>query len=563
MKETRRSGDEKIYLNCVGMVNCLGSTPGEIYDRLMQADRSGFVRDTGSVPGQALYKGEYRGELPSLPREHAAYECRNNQLILAALLQIEGHIRAAVETYGAARVGVVVGSSTSGIREGEEAVMELRRSGAFPSSFHLEKQGMGFPAEFIHAYLGLGGPAYTISTACTSSAVAMVSARALLRSGQCHAVITGGSDALCRLTLNGFFSLDSLSRSVCNPMSRDRDGITIGEGCALFLMTREGPGIRFMGAGSSSDAYHISAPEPDGQGAEIAMRAALQDASVEPSEVIYVNLHGTATLQNDAMESKAVSRVFGTDTACSSTKAFTGHTLGAAGATEAAICWMLLDRADGEICLPPQGGDGQPDETLPCLRLTGERHHVPFQASRYILSNSFAFGGNNCSILLGKDPRPEGRPRCFAVRDVVPHGDSMLLLHSITAYSEQHAESLASIDANNPFFDATRRAVPVWIGYEYMAQTMAAYSGIKARLQSIPVRPGFFLGNRSAVCHVPFFEEGWRLRTMVVCQWETGELGSFECRIEDAASGRCLMEAEVSAYLPPDLSAVRRRLHAS
>jgi len=253
------------------------------------------------------------------------------------------------------------------------------------------------PSIFLLRHLGLGGPAYTISTACTSSAKAFQSARNLLRHGFCDVVLVGGADSLCHLTVNGFSALDSTTATLTNPMSRNRNGINIGEGAALFVMTKEESGIELLGVGESSDAHHISAPHPEGHGAEMAMRAALADAGLTANTIAYLNLHATATPKNDEMESRAVARVFPNSVAASGTKPMTGHTLGAAGATELAFCWLALQ--DGR--LPPHIWDGEADSDLPTVNLAGIGQRFSQTAARVCMSNSFAFGGSNASLLIG------------------------------------------------------------------------------------------------------------------------------------------------------------------
>ncbi|MGZ4960458.1 MAG: beta-ketoacyl synthase N-terminal-like domain-containing protein, partial [Methylomonas sp.] len=244
------------------------------------------------------------------------------------------------------------------------------------------------------------GPAYTISTTCSSSANALASARRLLRLGVCDAVVVGGADALCGTTLQGFSSLAAVSSTHCNPFSKNRDGTIIGEGAALFLMSKRPSPIALLGVGASSDAYHISAPRPDGSGAFLAMQAALQDAGLPPEEINYINLHGTATPQNDAMESRAVGRLFGGNTPCGSSKPVTGHCLGAAGAIEAGLCWLLLSELNLEKQLPPHLWDGEADPELEPLDFVPLANDGP-NSLQYCLSNSFSFGGNNVSLLIG------------------------------------------------------------------------------------------------------------------------------------------------------------------
>jgi 3-oxoacyl-[acyl-carrier-protein] synthase I len=292
----------------------------------------------------------------------------------------------------------VIGTSTSGIAAGEDAIDALHRDGRFPAGFHYRQQEIGMAAEFAARYLGLRGVRYTISTACSSSASAFASAKRLLASGRCDAVVVGGADSLCRLTLNGFDALEALSPELCNPFSANRKGLNIGEGAAVFLMTRSPAAVRLYGIGESSDGYHMSAPDPEGRGAEVAIRAALAQAALAPSGVGYVNLHGTATQKNDEMESRVVARLFGAETPCGSTKSLIGHTLGAAGAQELGLCWLVLNAANERQRLPTHLWDGIPDPQLPEINLVGRDNS--WERGVFI-SNSFAFGGSNTAVAIG------------------------------------------------------------------------------------------------------------------------------------------------------------------
>jgi 3-oxoacyl-[acyl-carrier-protein] synthase-1 len=225
----------------------------------------------------------------------------------------------------------------------------------------------------------------------------LATARRWLRLGACDAVLAGGVDSLCRFTVQGFAALGAVSLEPCRPFGEGRSGINIGEAAAFTLVTLEEGPIRLAGCGESSDAYNVSAPLPQGEGAEAAMRLALADAGCEPAAVGYLNLHGTATAQNDAMEAAATLRVFPEGIACSSTKPLTGHTLGAAGALEAAICWHLLSGA-AERSLPPNWTRGPVDPALAGLRLVRPGQAAP--GLKRALSNSFGFGGSNLSLLL-------------------------------------------------------------------------------------------------------------------------------------------------------------------
>ncbi len=387
-----------MYLNDLGMICALGEDKASVLANLSDG--------RGAAPARwlATTVPAYRvgSELPLVPRHLRDYDCRANRLLLAALQQIESTLMDLIGRYGAERTGVVIGTSTSGIAEGERAIATLQQTGGLPETYHYKQQELGAPAEFLAQHLGLLGPALTFSTTCSSSANAMAAARRLLRLNACDLVLAGGADALCGTTLMGFKALELISKSRrCNPFSRNRDGILIGEGAALFLMSREVAPIALLGVGASSDACHISAPDPDGAGAFMAMAGALRDAGEPAQAVDYINLHGTGTRQNDAAEGRAVWRLFGEGVPCGSSKGGTGHCLGAAGAIEAGVCWLTLSDLNPERRLPPHLWDGESDPELPPLTFVkkGDRSVKPFQ---YCLSNSFAFGGNNVSLLLGR-----------------------------------------------------------------------------------------------------------------------------------------------------------------
>lgn len=388
------------YLSALGIVNALGSGKQQVLENFLAGDQSGMVKRDGWMLNQSCYVGEVNAVLPEIPEQWRKFRCRNNQLLLAAYEQIQDEIHAVIATYGKNRVAVVLGSSTSGIREGEKALQHFKLTGEQLESYHYKQQEIGSPAEFLAGYLNLTNAAYTVSTACSSSAKAFLSAQNLLAIGVCDAVIVGGVDSLCQLTVSGFHALSSVSSKICNPFSVNRDGINIGEAAALFLMTREPAAIKLCAVGESSDAHHISAPHPEGEGAERAMRAALASASLSASQIDYVNLHGTATPKNDAMESKAINRVFGSSLPCSSTKSLVGHTLGAAGATEAGLAWLLLSELNAQKILPKQVWDGCMDPALADIGLLTQDQSFANNAVRRILSNSFAFGGSNASVIL-------------------------------------------------------------------------------------------------------------------------------------------------------------------
>ena len=395
------------YLNALGVICSLGRNKDEVARHLFAGDCSGMRSEAGWVAERSLPVGAVRGELVAIPAELSRQHTRNNQLLLEAALQIRQDIDQAIQTYGRDRIGIVLGTSTSGIEEASQGLAHYIREQQFPPQYDYQQQELGAPANFLADWLQLSGPAYVISTACTSSARALMSAQRLLDLGVCDAVLCGGVDSLCKLTLNGFSALEAVSEQRCNPFSVNRNGINIGEAAALFLMTKragEKPSVALLGSGASSDAHHISAPEPSGRGALQAMRKALSRASLQPQQIAYLNLHGTATQHNDAMESQAVATLFPAGVPCSSTKPMTGHTLGAAGALEAAFCWLSLSADNQTHTLPPHVWDGQPDPQLPALNWVTPADRLASIAPRYLMSNSFAFGGNNVSLIIGDAP---------------------------------------------------------------------------------------------------------------------------------------------------------------
>lgn len=399
----------KVYLSQLGLICALGSGVADVRAALMNPESaSGLTATDRYSPGRVLRVGEVSQTLPEVGHLPAAYRTRNNAMALAALAQIRPVVDEAIARYGADRVAVVLGTSTSGLPEGEAARAQFERDQTWPEGFTYAQQELGNLAECLALELGLTGLAHVISTACSSGAKALASGARLLNAGLADAVIAGGCDVLGAFTVAGFSALESVSPEVCQPLSVHRCGINLGEGAALFLMSREPAAVCLAGWGETSDAHHMSAPDPSGQGAMRAMRAALDRAGVRPEQIDYLNLHGTATPHNDAMESLAVAEVLGTQVPVSSTKPLTGHTLAAAGAIEAAFAWLtLVDNPQG--VLPPHCWDGHADPALPALNVVpafnqGASHAPCFQlgrAPRYVMSNSFAFGGSNATLLLG------------------------------------------------------------------------------------------------------------------------------------------------------------------
>ena len=392
----------RVYLNDLGIVCALGEGTAQVRQALFAFDAPGGVAISEAMtPGRPIAIGHIKHPLPDISDRPLPLHGRNNALLAAAFAQIRDASDRAIARYGADRVAVILGTSTSGIGEAEQALPHWQDSGQWPAGFHYSQQEIGAPSRFLVHESGARGPSWTISTACSSSAKALASAARLLQAGIVDAVIAGGADSLCRFTIEGFTALESVSAERCNPFSRNRNGINIGEGAALFLMTREPGPVHLAGWGESSDAHHISAPEPQGTGAITAIQQALSRAGIDAQQLDYVNLHGTATRQNDAMESLAAMAIFGGGVPVSSTKPLTGHTLGAAGAIEAGLCWLsMVDNPDA--LLPPHWWDGEADPELPLLHLVQPGERAP-QPLRHVLSQSFAFGGSNAALLFGVD----------------------------------------------------------------------------------------------------------------------------------------------------------------
>ncbi|HWS39656.1 MAG TPA: beta-ketoacyl-ACP synthase [Arenimonas sp.] len=383
------------YLNHLGLITPIGNNAEQVHHAVLNGQR-GLTPSSAGLSSIASYVGAIQDELPNIPDTYTQYSSRNNRLLLAAALQLESEIVATIEKYGAHRVAIILGTSTSGISDTESAIKQLHINNKLPAEFNYHIQEMADPARFLADYFKITGPAYVISTACSSSALALMSAKRLLQLNLADTVICGGVDSLCQTTLHGFASLEAISATPCNPFSANRKGINIGEAAVLFIMSHEPSTVALVGCAASSDAHHISAPDPDGKGAIDAMKKALCSANISPDKIDYINLHGTGTQLNDSMESHAIYQVFGNKIpACSSTKALTGHTLGAAGALEAAVCYLLLKNGGNA----PQINDGEFDPSLPALNWDHCNEQTQYQVA---MSNSFAFGGNNVSLIFAR-----------------------------------------------------------------------------------------------------------------------------------------------------------------
>lgn len=338
-----------------------------------------------------------------LPERWSAFDCRNNRLALLGVEQdgFSDAVRAAVQRFGSRRVGVFIGTSTSGMLETELAYRRRDPdSGALPAGFNYGGTHNCFSAgAFLRDYFGIEGPAVVVSSACSSSAKVFGNAARMIDAELIDAALVGGVDSLCLTTLYGFNSLELLSPRPCRPFDADRDGISIGEAAAFALLERRPDrphpdDLFLLGVGETSDAYHMSAPHPEGAGARAAIASALAGSGLPPERIGYVNLHGTGTRANDAAEALAVNAVFGDAVPCSSTKGSTGHTLGAAGAVEVAISLLAI-----RYGFLPAGLNTAAVDPAMRLNYVLEHRSMPLDT---VLSNSFGFGGSNCSLVFGR-----------------------------------------------------------------------------------------------------------------------------------------------------------------
>lgn len=390
-------------ITAMATANPLGRGLAATWEALRQ-DRHGLRPNDFEDAAVNTWIGRVEGlEEAPISGELADFDCRNNRLALTGLRQdgFEQAVAQARTRYGPHRIGVLIGTTTSGILETELAYRRRTPSGGLvPLTVRYRyTQNLFSVSEFVRRYLHLRGPVASISTACSSSAKVFASAARWMAAGLCDAVVVGGVDSLCFMTLYGFSALGLLSGSPCRPCDVDRNGLSIGEAAGFMLMerreTRDGA-LRLLGYGESSDAHHMSTPHPEGSGAALAMEQALDRAAMKPIDIDYINLHGTGTPANDLAEDRAVWRTFGERTPCSSTKGRTGHTLGAAGITEAIVAALCLQHD----FIPGTLHTRQIDPQLQ----SGVMLRSEFRPLRSVISNSFGFGGNNCSLIFGKTP---------------------------------------------------------------------------------------------------------------------------------------------------------------
>ena len=524
---------EYLGLSTPGLVCSLGLDRETILRRALAGDTSGMVPLEGVLPdGLATPFGAVALPPEALSAPGAASRCE--AMIFAAADQIAAEIEALRARVPAHRIGIVLGTSNSTMEE-------------FTSS--LDIIDMAAPACALKARLGLSGPAFCVSTACSSSAKAFASARRLVTGGVCDAVLVGGVDSMARVVVNGFHALESMSTELAAPLMQDRRGINLGEAAAIFILERNRGPVALLGVGESSDAYHLTAPHPDGLGAEASMRAALRDAHLAPSDIDYVNLHGTGTPYNDSMEALAVARVFGDAIPpCSSTKPMTGHTLGAAGALEIALCHLLLAHAPDRL-LPHVAG-GTFDPALPAIPLATTAP-AP-RPVRTILSNSFAFGGSNATIVVGTAPAG-ATAEALPLEDLLPHARPMILLsgYDPASFTETSLDAFVTPAPADVFFDHTLGGTPAWTALEYMAQTVACHVGLIRRAAGLGAAVGYVLGSRSISLPLAVFRAGVTYTVHCERLFADSSFGSFATSMRDP-EGNVVASAALSFYQPTE-----------
>lgn len=538
-----------------------------------------LTQDDTIIKGDKFYFGKLEKDFEPINNER--YDLRCNRVLKFLVDKLD------LSEFGKDEIGIVIGTTNSGIEEFETS----------EDKHHAE---LGNPAEFLKWYLGTTNYAACVSTACTSGVKAFSTARKLLENEVCKAVIVGGVDTLASMPSYGFHALEVLSHEKTNPFSKNRNGISLGEGGALFVVVKAAeqlgskvdnetdldvgiamptykisscPFVSLLGIGETSDAYHAATPDPDGVQAVKAIQAALDDANLKPEDIDYINLHGTGTISNDLMEANAIYKVFGDKVPASSTKPLTGHCLGAAASIEAFICYQILK---GERNIPIHKFDGEYDETLPKINLVTE--NTPQKDVKICLSTSFGFGGTNAVVILAANQQndvgiaiptytnslstTDTNHSPFTIhyspaQNCLPHSAPMVLIDEVlnVDIENQIVKTSVKIHDDKIFFNKEINGISPLVGIEFMAQTIGCYAYYKAG-KTIP-KIGFLLGTRQYENSLEKFENG---KTYIITAREIygdNELVSFECLIynegEDENPENYIAKATINAFQPKDV----------
>lgn len=539
--------------------------------------------DDTIIKGGKFYFGKLEKDFEPIDDERYDLRCNRVLKYLVDKLDLSG--------FEKDEIGIVIGTTNSGIQEFEDS----------ENKHHAE---LGNPAEFLKWYLGTKNYAASVSTACTSGTKAFSTAVKLLQNDVCKVVIAGGIDTLAAMPSYGFHALEVLSHEKSNPFSKNRDGISLGEGGALFVLTKDvkmqkcldvkpitnvgricksdNEIVALLGVGETSDAYHSATPDPDGVQAVRAIQLALDDAGLKAEDIDYINLHGTGTVSNDLMEANAIYKVFGDNVPASSTKPFTGHCLGAAASIEAFICYQILK---GKRNLPIHKYDNVYDENLPKINLVNS--NTENKKINTCMSTSFGFGGTNAVVIMGNkteagiaksderrsnliqpanneiatatlsvSPR-NNKNNCLSASQCLPHSEPMVLIDKLidVDMKKQIVKTSVTIHKDKIFFDKDINGVSPLVGIEFMAQTIGCYAFYKAKM-SIP-KIGFLLGARLYENSLEKFENG---KTYIITAREVygdSELVSFECLIynegEDGDESKYIAKATINAFQPKDV----------
>lgn len=489
--------------------------------------------DEKIVKGSKFYFGKLEKDFEQIQEPN--YNLRCNRLLKFLVDKLD------LSEYEKSEIGIVIGTTNSGIEEYETT----------ENKHHAE---LGNPAEFLKWYLGTTNYAASVSTACTSGIKAFATAIRLLENNVCKAVIAGGVDTLASMPTYGFHALEVLSHEKTNPFSQNRNGISLGEGGALFLLTQKKAGsqdekkvsdyIQLLGIGETSDAYHSATPDPEGTQASIAIQKALNEAKLSPDDIDYINLHGTGTISNDLMEVNAIYKIFQDKVPTSSTKPITGHCLGAAASIETFICYEILK---GKRKLPIHIFDGEYDDKLPKINLVNE--NTEYREINTCMCTSFGFGGTNAVIILGKENKKNKEVK-YNLSNILPHEKPMILIDDILQIDmkNQFAKASVTINEDKVFFDKEINGISPLVGIEFMAQTIGCYAYFKAG-ETIP-KIGFLLGTRLYENSLEKFENGKTYTITAKEIYGDNELVSFECLIYN--DNQEVAKAVINAFQPAD-----------
>lgn len=498
----------------------LGDNIDEIFETALTDGNEHLERDENFIKGKPFFFGKVHSNLEKISQKE--YDTRTNRLLCTLAKRM--NLKDFVEKYGPENVAIIIATTNSGAEE-------------FAENGNEKLSQIGNPAIFMQNLLNTKNYTASISTACSSGIKIFSSAKRLIKSGFCKAAIVGGSDALAHLSVHGFNSLEILSNDKTQPFSKNRKGINIGEGAALFTIEKNSCGIEILGIGETSDAYHASKPEPSGKQIVNAVKTALKSANLTEKDIDYINLHGTGTPANDETEATAMFKLFKNKTPCSSTKSMTGHCLGAAAAIETALCCKCLEKNT----LLKHVYDDDFDTNLPKINLV---HKTTKKELKHVMNNAFGFGGTNAVMILGKP--------VFSVEKMLPHEFPMILIDEVVEVNlDKHfIKTKVKIKDTMPFFDKKLNGISSVVGIEFMAQTIGCYSFLKRGENT--ARMGFLLGTRIYNNAIEKFKNGKEYFIKSEEIYNDNEICAFGCQIFDDKQEEIAC-ATINAYQPDNI----------